>query len=271
MLLPPWALDFPHCLGVCGEKSFLQPIGLSVRDYSTASFLSQNPSAERPCLGLVSLSDSAEPAVVESFDATLEKYCEKRGLRPTLAADADLLCQQIETAANNVVGMVPCCRASVTELVRSIHPIASAGEDYDTSHSDPAIPFSIFVSVPTSPERRSLLRLAESLVHEAMHLQLSLFEAMCPLVDGTVQWEMHSPWKQTKRQTQGVMHGMYVFCVLKWMWEQVGQASDLPEDHVFAARRIKDIAHEINGVSAIVRSPALTSEGRIFVQSVLRA
>ena len=269
MLLPPWESGFPHSLSLYGENSILRPLGLSVCNYSTAGFLTQNPAWQKMSIGTVSLGESTDPVIVEGFDTTLREYCDARGLRPIDTPDATMLCRCISAAAHEIVGMVPCCKASLTELVRAIHPIASSGDDYDTSHSDPAIPFSVFVSVPTSPSRRSLLRLAEGLVHEAMHLQLSLFEAMCPLVDGTVKWEMYSPWKQTKRQTQGVMHGLYVFCVLKWMWQQVGEVGDVPEDRVFSARRIKDIADEINAVRDVVDSPALTHEGRIFARSMV--
>lgn len=219
----------------------------------------------------MSLDESAEPVVVEGFDTALFAYCTDRGLRPNQTTDETQLCQCISDAAHAIVGKAPCCKASLAALVRTIHLVASGGDDYDTSYSDPSIPFSIFLSVPTAIERRSLLRVAEGLVHEAMHLQLSLCEAICPLVDGTVKWEMYSPWKQTKRQTQGVMHGLYVFCVLKWMWEQVGQVSSVVEDRLFAARRINEITDEIKAVRDVVDSPALTHEGRDFVQSLLKA
>jgi len=268
MLLPPWDLRFPHDLRVFGETAILRPLGLSVRDYSTARFLTRNPAVEKRSAGLVSLGAAAEPVVVEAFDTTLLKYCADRGLRPNDTTNAALACQCISDAAHEIVGLVPCCAASMTELVRAIHLIASAGEDYDSSHSDPAIPFSIFVSVPTSKGRRSLLRAAEGLVHEAMHLQLSLFEAICPLVDGSVQWGLYSPWKQTKRQTQGVMHGLYVFGILKWMWEQIGAASGSQDDRVFSAQRIKEIAEEINAVRGVMDSPALTLQGKKFVQAM---
>ncbi len=120
----------------------------------------------------------------------------------------------------------------MTELVRAVHLIASVGEDYDSSHSDPAILFSIFISVPSLPGRRSLLRVAEGLVHETMHLQLSLFETICPLVDGSVDWGLYSPWKQKKRQTRGIMHGLYVFGVLKWMWQRVQDSNRFDDDRL---------------------------------------
>jgi HEXXH motif-containing protein len=271
MLLPPWDLGLPHRLRLFGETAILAPLDLSARDYSTARFLTHAPTNKKAPVGFVTLGDSAEPVVVEAFDNALLKYCDERGLRPNDTAEADLACQCISDAAHEVVGLAPCLKASVTELIRAIHLIHSAGEDYDSSHSDPLIPFSIFLSVPTLMGRRSILRVAEGIVHEAMHLQLSLFEATCPLVDETVRWELYSPWKQTKRQTQGIMHGLYVFSVLKWMWGHVRASSGSHEDRTFAARRTKDINDDINAVRDIIHSPALTPQGRDFVHAMLRA
>lgn len=49
---------------------------------------------------------------------------------------------------------------------------------YDVSHSTPVLPLSIFVSVPGADERHAELRLAESIIHEAMHLQLTFIESL---------------------------------------------------------------------------------------------
>lgn len=270
MLLPPWDMNLPQDLRRFGEVMFLHPLGLSVRDYSTARFLSRNPAREKKSAGLVSLGAATEPVIVEVLDATILNYFADRGLTPNDTTDAVLACQCISEAACEIVGLVPCCAASMTELVRSIHLIASAGEEYDSSHSDPEIPFSIFVSVPTSKGRRSVLRVAEGLVHEAMHLQLSLYEAICPLVDGSVEWGIYSPWKQTKRETQGILHGLYVFGVLKWMWQHVQATISSDEERRFAEIRIHEITEDVEAVRGVIESPALTADGRRFVDSVLR-
>lgn len=269
-LLPPWDARLPHDLRLFAERAILRLLGHWVRDYSTARFLSGNSGEERRSLGTAVLGPAAEPVVVEAFDGALLKYCASRGLIPRDSADAASACRRISEAAQEIVRLVPCCTASLTELVRTIHLIASAGEDYDSSHSDPAIPFSIFISVPSSTGRRSLLRVAEGLVHETMHLQLSLFESICPLVDESVDWTLHSPWKGTRRQTQGILHGLYVFAVLKWMWQHIRVKSEWSDDRDFSERRIQEISDDVEAVRGIIESPALTESGKTFVDALLR-
>lgn len=267
-LLPPWDPRLPHDLRLFGEQTILRPLGLSVRDYSTTRVLSGNPAASVDVLGTVPLGAAVEHAVVEGFNAPLLKYCASRGLNPKKVVD-ESACQHISEAAREIVAIVPACSVSVSELVRTIHMIDAAGEDYDSSYSDPAMPFSIFISVPASLGRRPLLRVAEGLVHEAMHLQLSLFESICQLVDESVGWRLYSPWKRTKRQTQGILHGLYVFGVLKWMWMKVRTTSNSDEDRRFAEKRIREIAEDVEAVRGVIESPALTAPGRLFAEALL--
>ena len=161
--------------------------------------------------------------------------------------------------------------SSVSELAWRCHIVLPLNDDYDVSFSDPAIPFSIFVSAPARNDRSSILRVAESLIHETMHLQLTLFEGLCPLVDTASTWSMYSPWKQQKRSAQGVLHGLYVFCVLRWMWRQISQTTRDRTDREFALRRISEIDEEVSAVRALEESPALTEEGRHFLHQLFVA
>jgi HEXXH motif-containing protein len=145
------------------------------------------------------------------------------------------------------------------------HVIIAKRADYDVSFSDPEIPFSIFISVPMQNDRSALLRVAENIVHETMHLQLSLFEGRCPLVDTASTWALHSPWKHQQRPAQGILHGLYVFHVLWWMWQQIAQSTRSASDRTFALGRICDIEREINAVRAVEDSPALTQAGNAFL------
>ena len=97
-------------------------------------------------------------------------------------------------------------------LVSEIHLIA-AEPGYDVSHSEPRWRSSIFVSIPDRGDEIGALRLAESVVHETMHLQLTNREQLQQLValkDGTTR----SPWRDEDRPYQGVLHGLYVFSCL---------------------------------------------------------
>jgi HEXXH motif-containing protein len=115
-------------------------------------------------------------------------------------------------AAAEALSRVPGLADSVGCVARSIH-VLRALTDHDVSHSTPSLPFSIFVSVPKAAEKNATLRLAESLVHEAMHLQLTLIDRAEPLlIAGDDQ--AYSPWKQELRPIEGLLHGLYVFAVI---------------------------------------------------------
>lgn len=124
---------------------------------------------------------------------------------------------------------------TVELLVRSIHIISSRGPGYDCSHSEPTIPFSILVSVPLG-ERHAALRLAESILHEAMHLQLTLIEEDTDLVTSQVE-ESYSPWQQQLRPAQGLLHGLYVFAAIDdWLAAQQALPNLSVDDRTYVDR-----------------------------------
>lgn len=153
-------------------------------------------------------------------------------------------------------------------LVRSIHRLESKGPGYDASHSDPALPFSIFVSLPVG-ERFGALRLAESMLHEAMHLQLTLLEHAGPLVHDELACG-YSPWQQTERPLGGLMHGLFVFRVIdQWLRALAARRSDDTDVLTYAMRRRHEISQEIASLGDITASPALTEKGKRLVAAWL--
>ena len=120
-------------------------------------------------------------------------------------------------------------------------------------------------------DRNSVLRVAENLIHETLHLQLTLFEGLSPLVNTASTWSMHSPWKQERRPVQGLLHGLYVFSVLRWMWRQVSETTQNRTERDFALRRIAEIDEEVSSIRALEESPALTEEGRHFLHQLFVA
>lgn len=115
----------------------------------------------------------------------------------------------------------------------------------------------------------SVLRVAENLIHETMHLQLTLFESLCPLVDTESAWSVYSPWKHQERPAQGVLHGLYVFCVLRWIWQRVSQENGDMTAREFALRRVAETEEEIFAAGALEESAALTAAGRHLVRKLL--
>jgi HEXXH motif-containing protein len=149
-------------------------------------------------------------------------------------------CAQIQEAAE-VLDSVNTLADTVGCLARSIH-LLRASIDHDISHSSPHLPFSVFVSIPEPTERDASLRVAESLIHESMHLQLTLLDTIEPLVDasGTCGY---SPWKQEIRPVEGLLHGIYVFAVIH---QTLGVLADLqPASQAYCVKRRNAIQAEV--------------------------
>jgi len=160
--------------------------------------------------------------------------------------------------------------AAVASLVRSVHVIGSRGPGYDCSHSEPSLSSSVFVSVPVG-ERDARLRLAESLLHEAMHLQLSLIERFEPLV-ADARISAFSPWQQRPRPLQGLLHGLYVFRVIdQWLGTLPSHLELDAGARNYAARRRAEIGEEIAEVAGLAERPGLTSLGRELARSLICA
>ena len=114
-----------------------------------------------------------------------------------------------------------------------------------------------------------MLRVAESLVHEAMHLQLTLIEQATPLVHPSDE-SYFSPWKGTHRSPQGVLHALYVFRVIDQCLERLLALSGWSlssADHM--RHRRHEIASQVHGIKAFKDSPALTVLGTHFVRRLI--
>ncbi len=268
LLLPPSEEIFAKALGQLGVDELLTNTGLARSDYSTLRYLSKDRAASpRTVPTFVSLRESS--IVCELPSSLVQDYCSAHEL--TLAGQEDILraLPTIEAALRDVVKLHPFLDTCIQEVVWRCHLVLPPDDSYDVSFSDPNVPFSIFISAPKQPSRTSILRVAENIVHEAMHLQLTLFEAVHPLIDSTSDWSMYSPWKKQSRPAQGILHGFYVFAVLRWLWSQTLIGSKNSEDRMFAQRRIVDIENEIDAVRELQESPALTSEGKTFLSRLV--
>ena len=159
-------------------------------------------------------------------------------------------------------------QATVAGLCRSLHVLVASGPDIDVSYSDPSLPFSVFVSCPPATERNRVERLAENLIHEALHLQLTRIESAESLViRGSCETPVYSPWKGECRTARGVLHAAYVFGNLRCFWNHV--ARDLPEFSSFAQVRIETIEREMEAAGHLSANPCLTSIGRRLARSFL--
>lgn len=156
---------------------------------------------------------------------------------------------------------------AVDALVRSIHKLDSEGPGYDVSHSDPELPFSIFLNLPVG-ETDAALRIAEALLHETMHLQLTLMERLRPLVADPAA-TTHSPWQGKARPLQGLIHGLFVFRAIDQWLATLQTAHSSVDGHPYADRRRLEISDEIAEIENFTASPALTPRGQRFARMLL--
>lgn len=241
--------------------------GFVPTNYGTHRWLQNDPNAERLELATLDLGNSLECRIEELPAPSRVRY-EKSGLivlgslsiEPPIAAIRSALC---------LIALVPSLHATVAAYLRTLHVLQASGSDFDVSHSDPEVPFSIFVSIP-SVDREGKLRLAESIIHECMHLQFTMIEAELPLVcDRNVL--VFSPWQQTARPLSGVLHGLYVFSVIDAYFRAVGQSCSLTqEERAFVIKRRDQIRQEVAQVTYLTTTKGLTHEGRGLVCYFLR-
>lgn len=234
---------------------------LDAVSYGTTRWLTADPLAER--LAIHRFAIGTRDALVEALPANVRSRYEALDLSFRLESPT---CDErsLFTEALSLLNQQPDLLETIALLVRSIHFLASPGPGYDVSHSDPDVPFSIFVSLPNA-ENNAALRLAESILHEAMHLQLTLIEHAVPLIrDADVKG--FSPWQQKVRPVRGLMHGLYVFRVIdEWLGAVTESELSFDRRHYVAKRR-SQIAEEIAIVSDLGSSPALTEQGGHLVQ-----
>ncbi|MEE8585492.1 MAG: HEXXH motif-containing putative peptide modification protein, partial [Acidobacteriota bacterium] len=111
------------------------------------------------------------------------------------------------------------------------------------------------------------LRVAESVIHETMHLQLSLVERVLPLVRDDAVKELASPWKEEKRHPRGILHGLYVFALIYRFWASIS-VHESGFFKQFALARCQEIGDQLRSIKDFQACEDLTAEGRRFVGGI---
>jgi HEXXH motif-containing protein len=203
--------------------------------YGTGRWLAQDATAPRQVEAKVEMAGT--DMVVERLPQDLQ-----RRFASLPFADGDLAtAAQLLSEAVTLLARPPGVGALVGSLVKAVH-ILRAEAGFDINHSDPELPFSIFVSIPRVDECACIARLAETLLHEALHLQLTLIEATVPLV-AVGGGEGYSPWQRRPRPLSGLLHGLYVFSGISEVFSQLAAAD--PCLSAYATRRRREIASEV--------------------------
>jgi len=271
---PLWLPNITHTLVEMGRVKLSLDTGITMLKYGTARVIANDASAPYhvvACLPFYSGSYSVDPHLLaECLGSDVAHRYQEIGLTfytaDEIANTTALNCLQ---EAIDILAAIPSLHRTIATLVRVCHLIKPADGDYDVSYSDPQVPFSIFLSVPQRRRAHDALRVAESIVHEAMHLQLTLIEHVVPLVHPSEEGSF-SPWKGAYRSPQGVLHALYVFRVIDQCLEQLlalscWSLSSL--DHMRNRRR--EIAKQVREIEAFKDSTALTTAGTRFVQRLI--
>lgn len=182
-------------------------------------------------------------------------------------ADADEVTQELAASAisraSALIGAVPSLAASVERLALSTHIIRQNDPSYDVSFSEPYIPFSIFVSIP-GDSWKAAARIAEAIIHESMHLQLTLVEHLVPLALESAK-PQYSPWKRECRAVSGLIHALYVFAVVDRWLELL--PSTLPiADHIRGRR--EQIASEVCEINLAACKTGATDSGSTLIDAL---
>jgi len=223
--------------------------GWGRESYGTYRWIASDPRTARTAAGAVSIGSAG--FVVEVLPAAAKRVLTGLPIEERPASD---VVERLQ-AAIDLIAHVDGLAESIGRVVGSCH-VLSAERGYDVSYSTPALPMSIFVSVPGADERHAVPRLAESLIHEAMHLQLTFIESAVPLVKRT-DATAFSPWKEGDRPVQGLLHGLYVFAVIHQALAELARA--VPESREYVERRCAEITDEVAAIGDA--RPGLTADG----------
>ena len=188
-----------------------------------------------------------------------------QGLVPLAPDDAT---RETFYSAAGYLAAVPDLEAELIRHVREVTPLA-ADFGYDISHSEPRWPTTIFVSVPSTTECYSALRLLENIIHEGMHLRLTSIERLHPLVRPDAD-RLFSPWKDQDRDAQGVLHGLYVFTCIASVFAKPRLLAFLDSNGmIYASRRVAEIKKELEYVDIKMLNQKLNCLGQSFLKDLL--
>ncbi|MDV6345713.1 aKG-HExxH-type peptide beta-hydroxylase [Nitrosomonas sp. Is37] len=158
---------------------------------------------------------------------------------------------------------------TIRALVRNIHLLKLEDNEYDVSYSLPNIPFSIFLSIPSQRINNDSLRVAEAILHETMHLQLTLIEEEMPLVNQS-DLKFFSPWKNEFRDSRGIIHALYVFGTIRKFIDRLLTRDLNPSNIKFLIKRKEEIENQMVILNDFGKSEVLTKQGSLLISALIR-
>jgi len=255
----PWLPKISEDLVNSAWEALYAESGYTQKNYSSSRVIEKNVHAKRNVLGILVFDGFEGEVILEKLSDNNEAGFEALDLCFAKVDQSAIEYQLSELKlAFNLIAEIPSLFITVLTLVRSIQILSAESDQHDTSFSDPTIPFSIFISMPSAHETNSSIRLAEAIIHEAMHLQLTLIERLCPLIIEDEN-KLFSPWKNENRRPSGVFHALYVFAVIYTSLPRLKSA-----DEQFVARRGLEIKEQILEIDSFRLTNGFTPIGQVF-------
>ena len=268
---PPWLPNLTPDLADAAWRKLDRDLRLTRASYGTARVLSRDP--EETCWLVKSLdapSQKYDSIQIELLSEAITHQWSNPGFRFFGAQEiqSDRVTNQLEEAIELLDG-VPTILATVCSLIRCLHLLDTSDDQVDVSFSEPQMPFSVFISIPGPGAQDGIYRVAEAILHEAMHLQLTFIEGFVPLVEPT-ETTYFSPWRNEYRTPLGVLHALYVFRVIDAFFGAIladDQESESLRCH--ASKRQAEITQQIESIRDFREYPSLTDAGAAFVSRML--
>lgn len=271
----PWLPELTSDLAARAWDRLHRDIGLTPDNYGTERVLSRSIFAPREIItSLKTCPSTCATAPTISIEVLTQECAVKyqeQGVSfysPDEILHSPVLSCFEEALA--IINQVPSLMRTAAALVRSLHVIKPEDADYDVSFSEPHVPFSIFISVPEKRIANDALRVAEAVIHEAMHLQLTLIEQSVQLVLSDRK-EYFSPWRGEHRTAQGVLHALYVFAVIDCLIANFQSRSFLPiKSAEYLKGRRRQIDNQMREIEGFRYCSSTTESGKRFVGRLFR-
>ena len=276
ILLRPvhWTVVLPARLRQTGVADLLSPSGLDFESYGTARMMARSANEATHFVGKVDAPDGAQGGFILLECLPSRVAAELRAVGLSLdEVDGSTVVESIGVLRKSwcfVHTVWPELSSSIGHLVRCLHLLKAPSPEFDCSYTKPGLPFSVFLSVPGHDVRARIERVTEALVHETMHLQLSLVERRISLVDPRrAETTAFSPWRGRERNVRGALHALYVFVVVQKLWQRAAQRTPCGLDLEFVEARVCAIRDQVARTRHLAASRGLSREGRQFVRQLL--
>jgi len=244
-------------------------LGVTALDYSTCRILEGTRKSSQSAASHIqgrSIQLGPMRISLETVPENLLKECKAKGFEfyeATALLDDSLIPGVIENALQ-LIQLTPTLFRTIAIIVRCIHVLRPEDEHHDVSFSLPDIPFSIFVSVPEKSDPYTTLRVAEAIIHEAMHLQLTLIEHSLPMVIES-DTRFFSPWRNEERSISGILHAVYVFAAIDAWLNTL--PSTLINTHI--RKRRGEIAKQMQQIMSFPTDDELTPCGQLLFRRLI--